>query len=139
MMESHMHYNWCLFLAVFAMLTACSQTADLYDDEDVLEISSSAKRGGRVPAAKAPRRVARRTILMKIASGSPAVCGMERLQNLSPVAAGIFICVIVAAVFSLKYKTVHAIVAAGVSILYIWLIFLMGYCFCANDVGLFRI
>ena len=53
--------------------------------------------------------------------------GVSTHYDASPLAAGVFICVIVAAVFCFKNKTVQAIVAAGVSILYIWLIFLMGY------------
>ena len=40
-----MRFKCVLFLGISAMLTACSQTADSYDDEDVLEISSSAKKG----------------------------------------------------------------------------------------------
>lgn len=40
-----MHYKLILFLGIATMLAACSQTADSYDDEDVLEISSSAKKG----------------------------------------------------------------------------------------------
>jgi len=40
-----MHYKLILFFGISAMLAACSQTADSYDDEDVLEISSSAKKG----------------------------------------------------------------------------------------------
>jgi len=53
--------------------------------------------------------------------------GVSTHYDASPLAAGVFICVIVAAVFSFKNKTVQAIVAAGVSVLYIWMIFLMGY------------
>jgi hypothetical protein len=50
----------------------------------------------------------------------------------SPWVAGIFVCVIAAAVFSFMNKTVHAIVAAGISVLYIWLTFLVGYFTCRN-------
>ena len=50
----------------------------------------------------------------------------------SPWVVGIFVCVIAAAVFSFMNKTIHAIVAAGVSVLYIWLTFLVGYFTCRN-------
>lgn len=50
----------------------------------------------------------------------------------TPWVAGIFVCVIAAAVFSFMNKTVHAIVAAGISVLYIWLTFLVGYFTCRN-------
>lgn len=50
----------------------------------------------------------------------------------SPWVAGIFICVIAAAIFSFRNKTIHAIVAAAVTVLYIWLTFLDGYFMCRN-------
>ena len=50
----------------------------------------------------------------------------------SPWVAGIFICVIAAAVFSFKNETVKAIVAAGISVVYIWITFLDGYFTCRN-------
>ena len=50
----------------------------------------------------------------------------------SPWVAGIFICVIAAAVFSFMNKTVHAIVAAAITVAYIWLTFLDGYFTCRN-------
>ena len=40
-----MRFKCVLFLGILAMLGGCSQTTDSYDDEDVLEISSSAKKG----------------------------------------------------------------------------------------------
>lgn len=50
----------------------------------------------------------------------------------SPWVAGIFICVIAAAVFSFMNETVKAIVAAGITVLYIWITFLDGYFTCRN-------
>ena len=40
-----MCYKWIFLLGLSAMLGACSQTVDSFDDEDSLEISSSAKKG----------------------------------------------------------------------------------------------
>lgn len=50
----------------------------------------------------------------------------------SPWVAGIFVCVIAAAVFSFMNKTIKAIVAAGITVLYIWITFLIGYFTCRN-------
>lgn len=50
----------------------------------------------------------------------------------TPWVAGIFICAIAAAVFSFRNKTIHAIVAASVTVLYIWITFLDGYFTCRN-------
>lgn len=50
----------------------------------------------------------------------------------TPWVAGIFICVIVAAVFSFRNKTIYAIVFASITVVYIWLTFLVGYFTCRN-------
>lgn len=50
----------------------------------------------------------------------------------SPWVAGMFIFAIIAAVFSFMNKAVHAIVASGVTVLYIWIVFLVGYITCRD-------
>lgn len=50
----------------------------------------------------------------------------------SPWVAGIFVFVIAAAVFSFMNKAVFAIIASGISVLYIWITFLVGYFSCRD-------
>lgn len=50
----------------------------------------------------------------------------------SPWVAGIFVFAIIAAVFSFMNKAVFAIVSAGITILYIWITFLVGYFTCRD-------
>lgn len=50
----------------------------------------------------------------------------------SPWVAGIFVFVIAAAAFSFMNKAVLAIIAGGISVLYIWITFLVGYFSCRD-------